>query len=74
MFWFELFYDTGARHARHDNDPEAALVLLTMEQFSWGKDYEPENLFLHQMMLSYGERVASLRILKPVSGIPDEHV
>jgi len=74
MFWFRLFYDTVASHARHDSDPEAAPILLSIEQLSWRKDFEPGDLFSHQMKLRYGERVASLRIYKPVSGITDEHV
>ena len=74
MFWFQLFYDAGAVHARCDNDPEVAPILLSMKQLSWDNDLEPHNPCSWGMKLRYGDRSASLRIHKPVSGITDEHM
>ena len=75
MFWFQLFYDTESGHARHDNDPRVAPILLSMKQLTWGKDCEPrEDLFFDVIYLHYEERLSSLRIEKPVSGITNEHV
>jgi len=73
MFWFQLFYDAGAAHARRDNDPEVAPILLCMKSL-WDKDFELQDHFHHEMKLRYGERLTSLGIHKPVSGITDEHV
>jgi len=73
MFWFHLFYDAGAAHARCDNDPEVAPILLSMEHLSRGEDFGPQDLILNEMNLRYGERLASLSVYEPVSGITDGH-
>jgi len=68
LFWFQLFYDAGAAHARRDNDLEVAPILLSMQQPSWDRDLDIQYPTGYQMQLRHGERLALLWIYKPISG------
>jgi len=74
MFWFRLFYDAGASHARHGRDREAAPILLSTGQLSWGKDSEMPYPTWQDMKLRCGERRSELKIDKPISGMIYGHV
>ena len=74
LIWFQLFDDAGAAHARCDNDPEAAPILLSMKQLPWDKDFESYNEVLVGMGLRCGERFTWLSMKTPISGITDGHV
>ena len=74
MFWFQLFNDAGATHARRDNAPEVAPILLYMSQLSWERDFKLPFSSCRFMSLSWGERKVSLEIRNPVSGTMYVHM